>query len=300
MPLDEALQNVAVVGAAGKMGSGISLLLLQEMAHIEAEQKGKAGTGAFRLILIDTSEKGLDALRHYLHEQILKYAEKNINDLRRFYVRNPKLVSNQEIIEAFVEGALDLIHCETSLEKAKHATLIFEAIIEDVEAKVQLFKSLVAGRKDEAYFFTNTSSIPISILNEKAQLHNRLIGFHFYNPPAVQKLLEVIAPDHMEPALKSLALELAKRLRKTVVHSGDVAGFIGNGHFIREALFACHKVHELTSQYTLEELLSCESRDARLASAAYGHLSIDRLCRNRCLPKHLRDYEHLLERPLFA
>ncbi|SCA62655.1 hypothetical protein SCG7086_AC_00130 [Chlamydiales bacterium SCGC AG-110-P3] len=64
--LDEALRDVAVVGAAGKMGSGISLLLLQEQARLEAEATGAVGSGRYRITLIDSSEEGLDGLRKYL------------------------------------------------------------------------------------------------------------------------------------------------------------------------------------------------------------------------------------------
>lgn len=259
MQLDEALRNVSVIGAGGKMGSGISLLLLQEMARLEAEKTGKVGSGAFRLDLIDQNERSLDSLRHYFREQTTKYAEKNINALRRYFANNPRLISNAEMIEAFVEGALDNVHFDTTLEKAKSSNLIFEAILEDVETKVQTFKK-IHSINPKAQFLTNTSSIPISLLDKQADLQGQVIGFHFYNPPAVQKLVEIIEGETTHPSLKILSFELAKRLQKKIVKSNDTAGFIGNGHFIREITFACQKVQELQKQHSLEEAVYLVNR----------------------------------------
>jgi 3-hydroxyacyl-CoA dehydrogenase len=76
-------------------------------------------------------------------------------------------------------------------------------------------------------------------------LDGRILGFHFYNPPAVQKLVEMIAAPGTRPELVALGLELGKAFGKIVVPSRDVAGFIGNGHFIRDGLFALRKFREL-------------------------------------------------------
>lgn len=253
--LDQALEHVAVLGAAGKMGSGISLLLLQEMARLELEKKGTIGSGANVLKLIDSNERSFPQLRNYLRDQLLKYAEKNINYLRKCFSKNPELISNEEIIQAYVEGCLDIVIFTDEAQAAKNTKLIFEAIIEDMDLKAQVLKGIVEAGNKGGLFFSNTSSIPIGDLSEKAGLQGRLIGFHFYNPPAVQKLLEIIVPEKIHPNLIEMATELAKRLKKIVVYSRDVAGFIGNGHFIREVAFACKKAEELSHKYPLAEAI---------------------------------------------
>jgi len=250
MSLDKRLKRTAVIGAAGKMGRGISLLLLQEIARCEAENLGAVGSGEYRLLLVDTNEKALFELRKYLRQHLLRYAEKSINLLRSYYAKNSQLVSNEEIIRAFVEGAQDCVFIETDPEKAKSYSLIFEAILEDVSEKTKLFRALQGNQN--AYFFSNTSAIPIAVLNKEGKLHNRIVGFHFYNPPPTQPLLEFVAPENTEKPLCEMALELAKRLNKTVVHANDVAGFIGNGHFMRELLFACKMAQELSKEYPLD------------------------------------------------
>lgn len=249
--LAEALKRVVVIGAAGKMGSGIALLLIQEMARSEAAAKGLVGSGEYRLVLIDSNAQGLISLRRYLRQNLTKYAEKNINSLRQYYSHNRSLVSNEEIIHAFVEGALDMTFFDEELSSAKDSALVFEAIVEDIAVKTKTLSFLRTESRQLQYYLTNTSSIPISLLNEKCELQNRIVGFHFYNPPAVQKLLEVVFPKNIDPALQQLSLELSKRLHKSVVQSHDVAGFIGNGHFIREVCFACEQARMLVKSHNI-------------------------------------------------
>jgi 3-hydroxyacyl-CoA dehydrogenase len=248
MHLNDAIQNVAVLGAAGKMGNGIALLVLQEMAILNARE-----SGLYSLKLIDSNERAHDGLRKYLRIQIIKFAEKNIIALREFYKKNAELVSNEEIIRNFVESSLDFVSFRTDIEGARDAKLVFEAIIEDINVKIDVYKKLKTIVDKKAYFFTNTSSIPISLLNEKADLQNRIIGFHFYNPPAIQKLIEIVAIAHSDPELITLSHEIARRFHKIIVQSNDIAGFIGNGHFIREVVFSCERALELSRSHSLSK-----------------------------------------------
>jgi len=235
------LEKTAVIGAAGKMGSGISLLLLQAMAMHEAEKNGFSNSKS-TLTLIDVNENGLPALRKYLRSQMTRYAEKNINTIRKFFSNNNKIVSNEDVIKAFLEGAFDMIRFDSDLIAARNSKVIFEAMVENISAKTELFKTLKETRKSDQYYLTNTSSIPIALLNSACELNNQIIGFHFYNPPAIQKLVEIIFPADTDSELVTLAHELAKLFRKITVQANDIAGFIGNGYFIREVIYACQQV----------------------------------------------------------
>lgn len=228
--------ETVVLGACGKMGRGIALLLLQQMC----------GACPIKLTLIDADPKGFEELRRYLRSNLLKTVEKKINALRLMYEGRNDLVDNEEMIKEYMTAAMDSVRCGCSLQDCKGATLIFEAIVEDVEVKSKVLKEVDEITNKRAFFFTNTSSIPISFLQKKAGLDGRLIGYHFYNPPAVQKLLEVVIPSNTDPLLKDFALALAKQMKKIVVISGDVAGFIGNGHFIREIVESCSLVEKLS------------------------------------------------------
>jgi len=178
--LDRHWHHIAVLGAAGKMGSGIALLLLQEMVYM------KGAT----LTLLDTNPAAFTELKEYLKHHLTRYAERNINQLRAKYRERADLVDNVDIIHASVEQGLDCVRFVTSVAECRGARLIFEAITENVSIKAQTLNSVDTYAEQDACYFSNTSSIPIHVLEKESNLKKRLIGFHFYNPPAVQQLLE--------------------------------------------------------------------------------------------------------------
>lgn len=244
MKLTDRWRSIAVLGACGKMGSGIALLLLQELALDIAQGVYKPPL----LMLIDSNSDGFEGLQVYLREHLRKYAEKHLSSLHLWNSRRSCPIDSAAMVDAFISEALEKVRCETQLESCREAALVFETIDEDIEKKVEILHKANTLLKPDAYFLTNTSSVPIHYLQDRCYLEGRLLGFHFYNPPAVQKLVEIVVPDNVEPALLITALDLAKRLKKTVVYAHDIAGFIGNGFFIREIEAACQKVQSLLKQ----------------------------------------------------
>ncbi|MEI6684185.1 MAG: 3-hydroxyacyl-CoA dehydrogenase family protein [Bacteroidota bacterium] len=251
MTYEERLQHVSVLGAAGKMGSGILLLTAVEMADIslKPENKGKP----FVLNAIDVSDEALSGVLKYLKAQVLKMAEKKVVALRKVYAGYPDLIDNDEIINQYIFDVISLVRPSTRMESAYDSHMVFEAIKEDPDLKISIFAKISANNPHQPWFFTNTSSIPITKLDEGAGLNGRIIGFHFYNPPAVQKLVEIIRSAHTLPEVESFALAYAKSLRKVVVPSHDVAGFIGNGHFMRDILHAASEVDKLGNEFSFVE-----------------------------------------------
>jgi 3-hydroxyacyl-CoA dehydrogenase len=135
------------------------------------------------------------------------------------------------------------------LKMAKKSHLVFEAIVENIDIKIPIFKQLNEISSSDTYYFTNTSSVPIHLLNDGANLDGRIIGFHFYNPPPIQRLAELIPAKETKQELIDVSYEIAKRLKKTIFLSDDVAGFIGNGHFLRDALHAITEVERLQKDF---------------------------------------------------
>ena len=245
MDLNDRLQNVAVVGAAGKMGSGISLLLALELAYRALEHPG----GTYVLNLIDMNDTALQGLVTYIRDQAVKDGERQVNRLRALYRDRADLAENGEMIQAFVQEVLLRLRTGKTLLLARESLMVFEATFEKEEIKFAIYHELAALCPKETYFLTNTSSIPLHVLTETCGIQGRLIGFHFYNPPAVQKLLEVIAPDVCDAELKALAAETARVLGKRTVPSNDIAGFIGNGHFMRDGLYCLREVDRLSAEH---------------------------------------------------
>ena len=253
MTYEERLQNVTVLGAAGKMGSGILLLTALEIGDLMLKPENKDKT--FVLNAMDVSDEGLAGLVKYLRAQVLKIAEKKTVALRKMYHDRQDLIENSEVIEQYIVDVISIVRPTTRLEAAYESKLIFEAVNENKDLKVKIFKEIDANNDHKPWFFTNTSSVPINILDDEAELNGRVLGFHFYNPPAIQKLVELIWTEKTLPEVKEFAHEYAKNLRKVVVPSNDFAGFIGNGHFMRDALHGITEAEKLSEEFSMPEAI---------------------------------------------
>ena len=246
MTYEERLQNVSVLGAAGKMGSGILLLTAVEMADLSFKPENKDKT--FVLNAIDVSPAGLSGLMKYLKEQVRKVAEKKTVLLRKMYADRDDLVENFDIIDEYIFDVMNVVRPTTDMEAAYKSNLVFEAIIENKDLKIKLLSQINNNSITDPWFFTNTSSVPINNLEDGAKLDSKIIGFHFYNPPAVQRLVELITTDKTSSEVKEFAQAYAKNLKKIIVPSNDHAGFIGNGHFMRDAIHGMTEAESLAKE----------------------------------------------------
>ncbi|HSK08808.1 MAG TPA: 3-hydroxyacyl-CoA dehydrogenase NAD-binding domain-containing protein, partial [Vicinamibacterales bacterium] len=163
------------------------------------------------------------------------------------------LAEDEDIVEQHVADVLDIVRPTTRLEAATGARVVFEAAPEDLDLKLRLLRRAAGEGSAQPWVFTNTSSIPIEEIDAKAALGGRTMGFHFYNPPAVQKLVELIRARTTAPGVPAFAETLARNLGKTVVWSRDHAGFIGNGHFMRDLLHAIGEVERLGAEMPFAE-----------------------------------------------
>jgi 3-hydroxybutyryl-CoA dehydrogenase len=145
-------------------------------------------------------------------------------------------------------AVLDRLHPETSLQAAvAQAGIVVEAATERIELKQRLFADIAAAAPRTAILASNTSVIPITRIGEAldAQARARLVGTHWWNPPHLVPLVEVVrtaftADDVFENTVKILE-SLGKRPVKVLK---DVPGFIGNRlqHALwREAISLVHQ-----------------------------------------------------------
>jgi 3-hydroxyacyl-CoA dehydrogenase len=233
------------------MGSGILLLTAIEMTDLSLKSGNKGKL--FILNAVDISQEMLAGLMKYIKAQTLKIAEKKMVWLRQAYAGRKDLIENGEIINEYISDVVSIIRPTTNIEAAYHSTLVFEAASENPALKKKLFTQIDQNSLFKPWFFTNTSSIPIKVLNEEANLGGRILGFHFYNPPAIQKLVELITITENSREMIDFAENFAKSLKKVVVPSNDYAGFIGNGHFMRDALHGIGEVNLLMKNYSFVE-----------------------------------------------
>jgi 3-hydroxybutyryl-CoA dehydrogenase len=128
-----------------------------------------------------------------------------------------------------------------TLTELRPADLLVEAIVEEEEAKLALFRAADRVLPPGAVLASNTSSIPIGTLAGATERPDRVIGMHFFNPVPVMALVEVVRGPETSDATAEAILELARELGKTPALANDRPGFVSNRilmPFINEAAYA--------------------------------------------------------------
>ena len=150
--------KITLLGAAGKMGSGITLLTAMEMANLSLKPENKSKQ--FQLNAIDVSPEALSGLMKFLKVQVTKAAEKMTIQLRDVYKEHKALIENRDIIEQYVFDVLNVVRPSTSLESTYSSTLIFEAIKEDPELKEKILSQIDKNNRNKPYRFKKQLDFP--------------------------------------------------------------------------------------------------------------------------------------------
>lgn len=204
------LKKIMVVGA-GQMGSGI------------------AQTAA---------QAGFEVLLHDLSEELIRRGLGKIGkDLNR-------LVEKGKLNEQEREEILERIQPAPLLVDARGADLVIEAVVEKMEVKTHLFRTLDGILVKEGILATNTSSLPITELAAVTDRPERVIGMHFMNPVPVMKLVEIIRGLATSDETYRRIEELARRMGKIPVEVNDFPGFVSNRvlmPMINEAIYTVYE-----------------------------------------------------------
>jgi len=145
-----------------------------------------------------------------------------------------KLVEKQKITSSEAENILNRIHPVVDLEQSlKSSNLVIEAVPEDLNLKKRVYEDIEKFATDEMIFASNTSTLPISEISSFTSRPDKFIGLHFFNPPQLMPLVEIIPGLKTEQQITELAINLVKEVKKTpIVCKKDVPGFIVNRIFI--------------------------------------------------------------------
>ena len=108
------------------------------------------------------------------------------------------------------------------------ADIIIEAIVENIDAKTNLFSSLMNINSSETVYASNTSSISINKIAQALNNNSHIVGLHFFNPAPLMKLVEVIKSEYTSVTVVNTMLQLCTQLQKTAVICNDAPGFIVN------------------------------------------------------------------------
>jgi 3-hydroxybutyryl-CoA dehydrogenase len=184
----------------------------------------------------------------------LEKAEKTIESNLAKSVELGKLTSVQR------EETLSRIVYTTELS-VMECDMVIEAIVEKLEAKVELFSKLASVNSADCIFATNTSSIPVTRISAQVNHPERVVGIHFFNPAHIMKLVEVVSGAHTSPEVTTKAREFVLGIGKTPIMAADSPGFIVNRvarHYYVESL----KILE-------ERVAGFEQTDALLESCGF-------------------------------
>jgi len=127
-----------------------------------------------------------------------------------------------------VQAAMDRLIPDVRGDAVRHADVVIEAIIENIEIKQALFRDIEPRLKPGAILATNTSSIPLETLGEALQDPGRLIGLHFFNPVARMQLVEVVSGEATDPVQAAKGAALVKRIQRLPLPVASSPGFLVN------------------------------------------------------------------------
>jgi 3-hydroxybutyryl-CoA dehydrogenase len=130
--------------------------------------------------------------------------------------------------EAAASQALERLQADTLIELLRGCELVIEAAPEDLELKRDLFSRLAAVCGDRTVLATNTSSLSVTAIAAGVERPERIVGMHFFNPPALMQLVEIVAGDESEEAALELAAEVARGMGRTPIRARDTVGFVAN------------------------------------------------------------------------
>jgi 3-hydroxybutyryl-CoA dehydrogenase len=188
------MKKICVVGA-GTMGSGI----IQTFA-----------------------EKGFEVLAFESHEPTREKAQSNIGKFIR------KRAEKGQITSEKADESLRRIQWCKSLPELAPAEFVVEAIFENLEAKIGLFRNLDEITSSNVILATNSSSLSITKIAAVTSKADRCIGMHFMNPVPLMPLVEIIRGHVTSNETYNTTAELARQLGKTPIEANDYPGFISN------------------------------------------------------------------------
>jgi 3-hydroxybutyryl-CoA dehydrogenase len=189
-----AISKVGVVGC-GLMGHGISQICAQ---------------AGWEVVVRESDQGQLDKGMGKIEKQLGRAVEKGKMEQ-----------SEADAVRGRITPTLDYADLAD-------ADLVIEAITEDLDRKLEMWGELDGILSDDAYLATNTSSLSVATQADATKRPERMIGLHFFNPPQVMPLLEVVRAEQSGDAAVDLGFEVGEKLGKTTVAANDNRGFIVN------------------------------------------------------------------------
>jgi 3-hydroxybutyryl-CoA dehydrogenase len=125
-------------------------------------------------------------------------------------------------------AARERLESGTEMSVLSDCSLVIEAAPEELELKRTLFTDLAKTCGPDVVLATNTSSLSVTAVAAPVEHPERIVGMHFFNPPALMKLVEIVAGDESADAALELATEVGRAMGRTPIRARDSIGFVAN------------------------------------------------------------------------
>jgi enoyl-CoA hydratase/3-hydroxyacyl-CoA dehydrogenase len=214
------VKNITVLGS-GIMGHGIAQV---------------AATAGYNIVLRDIKQEFLDKAMEKIKWSL------------------DKLATKEKITQQEADSIYSRIKPVVDLQDAvKDAELVIEVVPEIMDLKKKVYAELDAVANKDVVFASNTSTLPITEIANTTSRPEKFIGIHFFNPPQLMKLVEIIPGEKTLQEITDLTQEFVKSVNKTaVLCRKDVPGFIINRLFIPMVHEACYAMDRTGA--TLEQI----------------------------------------------
>ncbi len=189
---DDRINSVAIIGA-GVMGQGIGQTI---------------ASSGMEVIIIEKNNERLEWAKSQLSESIDR-------EIKRWAMTN----SEKKAIFSRITWDIDIT-------KIKECDLVIEAVDEDFDLKVKIFKEMDKHAKKDAIFVSNTSTLSLTKISETTSRPDRVIGMHFLNPVPKVPLVEIVKCLHTSNETVQKVKDFANRIGKTPVEVYEYPGFV--------------------------------------------------------------------------
>ena len=190
---------------------------------MEIRRVGVVGCGLMGSGIAEVAAKsGFDVIVREVDDEVVENGKSRIRKSMDRAVEKEKMsLSEQEV-------AWGHLHFTAEVSELESADIVVEAIIENLDAKAELFHQLDRLCADHTIFASNTSSLPVTDIAAATSRADRFIGLHFFNPVPVMKLVEVVRTIATSQETLDRALQFSRALNKVPITAKDNSGFVVN------------------------------------------------------------------------
>jgi 3-hydroxybutyryl-CoA dehydrogenase len=179
---------------------------------------GAMGAGIAQLAM----EAGYDTVGRELEEGLAEAARGRIEHFVTRKVEKGTLTADDR------DAALGRLRLTTELGELAACDLVVEAIVEELDAKLELFAELEQIVRPEAVLATNTSALSVTQIASAVSTPERVVGMHFFNPAPLMPLVEIVRALRTADETVETAYEVGARMGKSPIRCHDTPGFVVN------------------------------------------------------------------------